>query len=200
MTDAELLKAARECVLRNGVRRSTLTDIARLAGVSRMTLYRRFPDVHSIVTKLMTSEFSAVLHRARDEEGSGTARERLITALSRCIRFLQEDPLLRRVLETDPELLLPYLVDELGSTQLIAERFLRQYLAQGHADGSIRSGDLTAQARMLLMMAQTIVISNRPVTSGIDPHTVTDELVRALEGALQPQAVHEHDTGSTETQ
>ena len=40
-----VLDAARACVLAVGVRRTTVTDVARRAGVSRMTLYRRFPDL-----------------------------------------------------------------------------------------------------------------------------------------------------------
>ena len=33
----------------SGVRRTTLTDVARRAGVSRMTIYRRWPDVRTLV-------------------------------------------------------------------------------------------------------------------------------------------------------
>ena len=39
--DDVLLDAARACVLAVGVRRTTFSDVARRAGVSRMTLYRR---------------------------------------------------------------------------------------------------------------------------------------------------------------
>ena len=39
--DDPVLDSARACVLAVGVRRTTMTDIARRAGVSRMTLYRR---------------------------------------------------------------------------------------------------------------------------------------------------------------
>src|SRR5439155_16686451 len=46
-TDESVLEAARACVLAVGVRRTTLTDVARRAGLSRMTLYRRYPDVNA---------------------------------------------------------------------------------------------------------------------------------------------------------
>jgi AcrR family transcriptional regulator len=187
VADAELLRAARDCVLANGVRRSTLTEIARRAGVSRMTLYRRFPDVHSMVTALMTAEFSGILRRARAEEGTGTARRRLVTATIRCVRLLQSDPLLRRVLETDAELLLPYLVDRLGSTQRAAEHFLHTYLVEGHEDGSIRRSDPATQTRVLLMIAQSLVISARPAADGTDLQSLSAELARLLDAALQPE-------------
>lgn len=186
VSEAELLRAARDCVLDKGVRRSTLTEIARRAGVSRMTLYRRFPDVHSIVTVLMTAEFAMILHRARAEEGTGSARQRLVTAVTRCVVLLQVDPLLRRVLASDAELLLPYLVERLGSTQLTAERFIRQYLADGYSDGSIRQGDPNTQARMLLLTAQTMVVSSRPAVTGTDQETLSAELAHSLDAILCP--------------
>ncbi|MDR7301465.1 TetR/AcrR family transcriptional regulator [Haloactinomyces albus] len=186
VSDEVLLRAARECVLAHGVRRSTLTEIARRAGVSRMTLYRRFPDVHSMVAALMTEEFSGTLRRARAEEGTGTARQRLVTVTIRCVRLLQSEPLLRRILETDAEMLVPYLVERLGSTQLAAERFAREYLREGHTDGSIRRSDPDTQARTLLLITQPFVISAAPASTGIDPQELTTELTRLLDATLRP--------------
>lgn len=186
--DAELLRAARECVLANGVRRTTLTEVARTAGVSRMTLYRRFPDVGSMVTTLVTVEFGEVLQQARRAEGTGDARRRLVGGMVRGIRLLHEAPLLQRVLETDAELLLPYLVERLGSTQVAADGFIREYLAAGHADGSIRPGDVAVQARSLLLLTQSFVISAGPATKDLDLDALTDELAILLDGALQPRS------------
>ncbi|MDA3648203.1 TetR/AcrR family transcriptional regulator [Saccharopolyspora indica] len=184
--EAELLRAARECVLANGVRRTTLTEIARRAGVSRMTLYRRFPDVGSVVTALMTVEFGEILDLARAAERAGNVRQRLVSATVHGVRLLQAAPLLQRVVEADAELLLPYLVQRLGSTQRAAEGFLREYLVAGHADGSIRVGDPAVQARSLLLLVQSFVVTAGPATSDIDPDDLAAELTRLLDGALRP--------------
>ncbi len=181
-----LLRAARESVLANGVRRSTLTDIARRADVSRMTLYRRFPDMRSVVTTLMSEEFAGVLRKARAAEGRGTARRRLVTATLEAVRSLRSDPLLLRVLDTDAEMLLPYLVQRLGSTQLAAERFVREYLHEGHVDGSIRHGDPNTQTRVLVLTAQSFVLSSRPASTDVSPQDLIDELARHLDAALRP--------------
>ncbi len=42
--DDQILDAARSCVLDFGLRRTTLAEVARRAGVSRPTVYRRWPD------------------------------------------------------------------------------------------------------------------------------------------------------------
>ena len=181
--DDVLLDATHKCVLMMGVRRTTLTDVAREAGVSRMTLYRRFPDVRSLVAALMTREFGALLGEVGP---GGTARARLVSGAVGTVRRLLANPLMAAVLDRDAELLLPYIVERLGATQRIAEQFLRVELAAGHEDGSVRDGDLDVQARTLLLMVQSFVLSVRPAIADLDPDAVFDELATMLEGALRP--------------
>lgn len=178
-----LLDAARECVLSVGVRRTTLTDIAKRAGISRMTVYRRFPGVTSVVAALMTREFGALLGKTT---GDGTARERLVGSAVAAARELIADPLLRSVLDRDAELLLPYLVQRVGSTQRLAEKFITTLLAAGHADGSIRRAPIDAQTRVFFLTVQSFVISHRPAADGVDPDELCTELTASLDHGLRP--------------
>ena len=73
-------------------------DLAALLGVSRMTLYRRYSDVRSVVIALLNTEFTAILQQARSAAGTGTAREQLVTAAVHAVRLLHSSPLLQRVL------------------------------------------------------------------------------------------------------
>ena len=41
-TDVAIVAAAREELIRYGIRRANMSEIARRAGVSRVTVYRRF--------------------------------------------------------------------------------------------------------------------------------------------------------------
>ena len=66
-----MLDAARECVLAVGVRRTTFSDVARRAGVSRMTLYRRFGDLEALLSALMTREFGRLVAAAQPQNGGG---------------------------------------------------------------------------------------------------------------------------------
>ena len=163
-------------MLENGIRRTTLSEIARRAGVSRMTLYRRYSDVRSVVIALLNTEFTAILQQARSAAGTGTAREQLVTAAVHAVRLLHSSPLLQRVLRTEAELLLPYLVSRLGSTQRAAEEFVLEYLSAGHADGSIRPAEPAVQARTLLLVLQSFVISQRPAAQGLPTADLLDEL------------------------
>src|SRR5689334_20975674 len=104
--NAAVLEATRACILAVGVRRTTLTDVARRAGLSRMTLYRRYPDLNAVVRELMTQELSALLDAARTEAAAlPTARERLVSQVVGSVRALDENDLFRRIVDMDPELL-----------------------------------------------------------------------------------------------
>src|SRR3954462_11232140 len=72
-----ILDAARATVLDFGVGRATVSEVARRAGVSRMTVYRRHPDGAALLRALMAREFAAVLEQAERETawlGTGLGR------------------------------------------------------------------------------------------------------------------------------
>ena len=77
----QILDAARATVLDFGVSRTTVSEVARRAGLSRMTVYRRYPDGAALMRALMTREFGALLAAAQAEAARApTARERLVQA------------------------------------------------------------------------------------------------------------------------
>src|SRR3954464_4863444 len=158
----EVLGATRAAVLAVGVRRTTPTDVARRAGVSRMTLYRLVPDVTTLILEVMTREFAQLMDRAEQQaRRRRTARARAVTAIVEVVRELPDSPLFRRVLDVDPELLLPYLTDRVGATQRLAVDYIRRMLVDGVADGSVRRGDLDVLAVTLVMAAVPFVVSAR---------------------------------------
>jgi AcrR family transcriptional regulator len=187
VADDVLLDAARQCVLSVGVRRTTLTEIARTAGVSRMTLYRRFPDVRSVLAALMTRQFGALLHEvSAAADNAVTARDKLVQTAVAGVVALDADPLMRTVLDLDAELLLPYIVQRLGGTQRFAEQAITGLLAEGQQDGSIRPGRDGAQARALLLLVQSYVFSLRAATSDVDAEALLAEFRHTLDRALRP--------------
>ena len=113
-----VLDAVRDCVLAVGVRRTTLTDVARRAGVSRMTLYRRWPDVRSLVGDLMTREWVGVATGAMPERRAGTdARTLLVDGLVAGVAAFRDHPLFRKIVDVDPDLLLRYVLDRRGASR-----------------------------------------------------------------------------------
>lgn len=181
-TADRLLDAAYACVMDVGLRRTTVADVARRAGVSRMTVYRQGTDLNSLVGALLKRELVAVLDQAQQEVASlPTSHQRLVEASVLTVDRIGRHPLYRRVLDLDPELLLPLIVDRFGSTQLAAREFVRQQLDKGRQDGSIRVADTSLQATCFLLAVQSFIFSARLV----EPLGVSAELRVLLDGYLR---------------
>jgi AcrR family transcriptional regulator len=137
-----ILDAARDSILAVGLRRTTVSDVARRAGLSRMTVYRRYPDGAQLIRALMWREFGGLLEQVQDEvAGQARARDRLVTATVRIVERLAEHPLMRRLLEHEPEVLLPYVTVSIGRFQAAARELVAAVVAEGQEDGTIRDGD-----------------------------------------------------------
>jgi AcrR family transcriptional regulator len=151
-----------------------------------MTVYREYGDAPTLWRSLLTEEISTVV-AAADQTALAAARngrERLVTAVIEAVSRLAEHPLVTRVLELDPELILPFVVDRLGSGQQLAAARIREMLEAGIADGSIADCDVAAAAHLLLLLAQSFVFSARIEPADTSAAAVTNELRRLLDGYL----------------
>ncbi|MFF5282709.1 MULTISPECIES: TetR/AcrR family transcriptional regulator [Streptomyces] len=186
-----VLDAARDCVLAVGVRRTTLTDVARRAGVSRMTLYRRWPDVRTLVGDLMTREWIAVAAGAMPTaDDDRPERTRIVEGLVAGVAAFRSHPLFQKILDVDPELLLPYVLDRRGASQDALLGLLVTALDEGHEDGSVRLAHPDLQARSLLLVVQSFTLSMRTMADENDPElseaAFLGELRTLLERTLAP--------------
>ncbi|GAA2871264.1 TetR/AcrR family transcriptional regulator [Streptosporangium fragile] len=173
-----VLDAAREVILAVGVRRATLTDVARRAGLSRMTIYRRWPDVRSLVTDLMTREWVRVVGRFAGEDP--------VTAAVSVVRELRNHPLWRKIVEVDPELLLPYLLDRRGSSHEAMLTLVESAIARGQERGTVRPGAPATLARAVLLTAQSFLLSGRTMLGPVTQDDLDAELAALLERYLRP--------------
>jgi AcrR family transcriptional regulator len=155
-----VLEATRDSILAVGWRRTTLTDVARRAGISRMTIYRRWPDVRSLVGELVTREWAS-LAPARD---GGTSHRDLAASVTATVRALRGNALFQKIVEVDPELLLPYLLQRRGRTHDALLGSLEAAVGAGQRDGSVRAGDPVLLARSVLLAAQGFALSASTMT------------------------------------
>lgn len=184
-----VLDAAREVILGVGLRRATLTDVARRAGVSRMTVYRAYPDMQSVLAELMTREWTAEIHPAADGVTPcvGDAADVLARRFVAAVAALRENPLFRRIVDVDPEQLLPYLIDRRGRTQDVVLDVVAHQVAQAQATGQVRDGDPTLLARSMLLTAHGFALSARTMTDDDLPLSALDaELVHLVRRYLAP--------------
>jgi AcrR family transcriptional regulator len=189
---AGYLDAARACILDVGWRRTTLTEVARRAGVSRMTIYRAWPDMPSVLGDLMTREWGEVVASAVAEADAATgtdssAAERLVAEVVATVRALRDNELFVRIVELDPELLLPYLLTRRGRSQQAIAELSAGRIREGQADGSVRDGDPVVMARALLLAAHGFVLSaHTMVDDDVDEDALDAELEHLVRSAVAP--------------
>jgi len=177
------LDAARACILDVGWRRTTLTEVARRAGVSRMTIYRAWSDMPAVLGDLMTREWGEVVAQAVTEADAAlgkraTAADRIVAEVVATTRALRENELFVRIVELDPELLLPYLLTRRGRSQEAIAELTAGRLREGQEDGSVRAGGPVAIARTLLLATHGFVLSAHTM---VDDEVSEDDLDAELE-------------------
>jgi AcrR family transcriptional regulator len=181
------LDTARDCILDLGWRRTTLTEIARRAGVSRMTIYRAWPDMKQLLGDLMTREWGAVVAHAVAADADREPVDRLVGGMVGTVRALRDNDLFLRIVELDPELMLPYLLSRRGRSQDAVLAITTEQIRAGQASGAIREGNPTAMARALLLATHGFVLSAHTMVDDDVTETELDaELRLLLAGALTP--------------
>lgn len=174
-----ILKAAASCVLDFGVDRVTLAEIARRAGVSRPTVYRRWPDTPSIVATLLTRHITDVM---REAPLLGDDRESLVRQIVTVANLLRRDRLVMSVLHS--ELAPIYITERLGTSQHMLIDALAARLQVAQRNGSVRAGDPVQMAAMVLLIAQSTIQSAQIVEPILDAEALATELAHSLNGYL----------------
>ena len=139
------LDAARACILDVGWRRTTLTEVARRAGVSRMTIYRTWSDMPELLGDLMTREWGELVASTQPTLGAdgtdGPGPGQIADGVLRAVTVLRDNELFVRIVELDPELILPYLLARRGRSQELILGLLAAVIEAGQKAGTVRAGN-----------------------------------------------------------
>ena len=178
-----ILTAAASCVRDFGVQRVTLAEIARRAGVSRPTVYRRWPDTATILAALLTDRITGAW---REVPMRGTGRDALVQRITEVAGRLRRDELIRTVLRSAPELAMVYISDRLGTSQQILIDVLAEEIRKGQLHNSVRRADPRQLAAMIVLIAQSTIQSGQIVEPILDADALSVELAHTLNGYLCP--------------
>lgn len=164
-----LLDAALAVVSRHGLKRFSMDDVARHAGLSRPTLYRCFGSRDELLRALLLREEDRLATRVWDAAGgSGELRPALEVLIAETLRAVRAHPLLDRLLEAESEALLPLLLGGGGPVLSAAEPMARRMLEQWMPHLSPVELDRTADVMTRLL-----------VSYGLNPPTEEIEAVAA---------------------
>jgi AcrR family transcriptional regulator len=178
-----ILDAAAYCVIAHGVDRVTLAEIARRARVSRPTVYRRWPDIHSVLAALLTTRIVSALAQV---PSLAVSREAVVARIVAVAEHLRNDDVVMSVLLQAPDLTMVYLTERLGTSQQILIDTLANDIKLAQEEGSVRDGEPRQLAAMCLLIARSTLQSGRIVSRILDTRGLDRELAHCLNGYLKP--------------
>ncbi|WP_216912624.1 TetR/AcrR family transcriptional regulator [Nocardia noduli] len=138
-----------------GIKRTTVEDITRRARLARVTLYRHFPGKDDIVEAVILREMGRFLNALEAEmAGFSSTEDKLTEGFVFSVAFLRANVLLNRLLEIEPDSLLPYLTVDGGALVETGAAFLAVQLARDALED--RSGE---ELRVVAELAVRIMLS-----------------------------------------
>jgi AcrR family transcriptional regulator len=155
-----ILDAALEQLLEFGLQRTSLERIARAAGVSRQTLFNRFPNRDALMNSVfvrVTRAFIADLDA--QIVGSQTPEDRLVGAMVAGVGALKRHRLLHRLLITDRDRVLPYLTTGAGGHIEVLREYVAGQLVRAHEEGMPLSGDPEVLGELLVRIGHSIALT-----------------------------------------
>lgn len=184
--DDIIIAAARESVMTLGLRRTSIAEIARRAGVSRPTVYRRYADIGEVIREVNNREILHMLEGLKYVPGN--SRARMLLRIRIVVQRIIENDFFPGLVKTDPDRVLQMLTGQMSDTEMeIVEKFILPGVIHGQEDGTIRKYDPRILARNIYRLIQTMVLTWRPYGTDveIDKESV-EEVVDMVDRYLRP--------------
>jgi TetR/AcrR family transcriptional repressor of uid operon len=154
-----ILDAALQLAGASGLRRLTMDEVARRAGVGRMTVYRRFGSRGALVDALAVRECRRCLEAiAAAASPERPLEERIAAQALVALRLIREHPLLHRLARFEPEDLARELARPDSEVVALVRAFLIAQIEGAQARGELRDGDPQLLAELALRLAASFVL------------------------------------------
>lgn len=181
--DDRILDAAARLLQLSAVRRPPIAELARQAGVSRPTVYRRFADGEAVIRALWEREIERLLAETPRRSDDRAA---LVAQAVELADRISTHETLAQTFTTDQSLIAHYIVDRLGAGQRVLLRVLREAISAAQAGGSVRAGQPDELAAMSLLIAQSAIQSRTMIAEYLPAASWRRELGHALDSYLRP--------------
>jgi len=100
-----VLDATERCLTRYGLRRTTMSDIAREMGVARTTLYRQVSSLEEATALMSSRRLHRFLDKLLELGEQGLDAEALVQVIVRSVRMTLAEPVVQRLLHDEPDIL-----------------------------------------------------------------------------------------------
>ncbi|RMI32629.1 TetR/AcrR family transcriptional regulator [Nocardia stercoris] len=183
-----VLDAACEQFALLGVRRSTIDDVAKRAGVSRITVYRRFATKDALVEQVVLREFRRYFDQFLiDIRDAHTAADRVVVGFVSSLRAIRNNPIIGGLLAAEPDMLAGTMIGDHGRSVASVREFVAGQLRREQRAGTVSAeidADLVAEL-MVRISASFLAIPSRIVDIDDDAQ-LTALAVQYLVPMLEP--------------
>jgi AcrR family transcriptional regulator len=132
-----ILEAAERCVARHGIRKTTMDDIAREAGISRPSLYRYFSDREELLLAVTATRSRALVKKAhRFLARQPSFAEAIVNGLFYLADHGRRDVITRHLIDPSDSAF----TDRMATTHIhetLTSEFWNDYLAAAQASGDM---------------------------------------------------------------
>ena len=165
-----LLVAGRDLIEAFGIRRLRMDDVARQAGYGRATLYRRFATRDDLVWAVVNGEIRrTLLDIARHIAPISDLRDAIVEAFAVTLERVRANVLMRRLLQIEPELLLPHLTTGGAGALAIGRGLIVSLLEEGRSRGELRRIDAEITAELMVRVAHSMLLTPQGPVAIDDP-------------------------------
>lgn len=158
--DERILDATLGRILQVGIRRSSLDDIARRAGVTRVTIYRRFSGKDDLIEATLSREIGRVLGEATTiaTTTSGIDAQIEETVLY-ILRLTRTHPLVTQLLAVAPEEALGFYT--VRGEEMVSQgiEYITAVLETGQEQGLLDRYEARPVAEMIARMAHSLLLT-----------------------------------------
>ncbi|MFF4470447.1 TetR/AcrR family transcriptional regulator [Streptomyces sp. NPDC001599] len=159
-TARRILDAALEQFTVFGLRRSSMDDVAKRAGVSRVTVYRRFGTKDTLVEQTLLRENSRFFQRLDQAVAAlPTMEERVVEGFVVALRHTRAHPLFGGLLRLEPEVVLPYLTVHGGSSLAATVDYLTGHLRRAQQAEGRPGDDPRPVAELMVRVAVSFLLN-----------------------------------------
>lgn len=189
-TTARVLDAAYEQFCRMGIRRSTMEDVAKRAGVSRITVYRRFANKDTLVEHVVRREFRRYFDQfLLDIRKARTLAERLELGFASSLRTIRRNPLIGGLMDTEPDVVIPSMISDGGRTMATVSRFLAERLRIEQRAGHVSEDvDVDLVAEMMVRVSTSFLLTPSELVDLDDEQRIRHIARRFLLPMLDPSS------------
>ena len=182
-TRDRILDAAVNLFLEFGYRRTTIETVARRLGVSRVTVYRYFADKTALFQAVLLRDFLRSANSIEQHLNTLSIEQNpVIEGFVLAVTLARQQPLIRRLLDTEPEWLILHMTLQGENMLQWASATSTAFLLQPKFKDWLKENDMTLAGELFVRLLQSAIHTPGGLLTSDNP----DDLRRVAGYLIQP--------------